>query len=121
MPELKPSALLVGGLVEIRTTFGSRDAALACAERLVRDRLAACVQVDGPIISTYSWRGAIERADEWRCVCKTTLAAREACVAAIQAGHPYEIPQVVAAPFEASPAYAAWVAESVRPGSADGL
>lgn len=82
---------------------------------LVESRLAACVQVEGPIMSTYSWEGAVERADEWRCVCKTTQAACEACVVAILAGHPYETPQVVAVSVEASPAYAAWVAETVCP------
>ena len=40
------------------------------AERLARDlvlerRLAACVQVLGPISSTYRWQGAIETAEEW--------------------------------------------------------
>ncbi len=104
---------LVGGLVEIRTTFDSRDAAMGCAERLVRDCLAACVQVDGPVTSTYVWNGALEQAEEWRCGCKTTRAMSDACVAAILAGHGYETPQVVVIPVEATPAYAAWVDTAV--------
>jgi len=101
-------------LVEIRTTFGSRDAAAACGRRLVAARLAACVQLEGPIVSTYRWRDAIETADEWRCTCKTTAARREACVAAILAGHEYQTPQVTVVPVAATPAYAAWVRESVE-------
>jgi periplasmic divalent cation tolerance protein len=100
---------LVGGLVEIRTTFGSREAAMACAERLVRDRLAACAQVDGPVMSTYVWQGALERAEEWRCTCKTTDATCAMCVAGILAGHDYEIPQVIVLSVEATPAYANWI------------
>ena len=121
MSEGEPPVCLERGLVEIRTTFGSRDAALACAERLVRARLAGCVQVDGSVVSTYAWQGAIERADEWRCTCKTTDAARDACVAAILADHPYDTPQIVAVPVEASPSYATWVNTSVGTKSPEGL
>jgi periplasmic divalent cation tolerance protein len=121
MPDHEVQGSLVGGLVEIRTTFGTRDAALALSTRLVEAGLAACVQVDGPMTSTYRWQGAVERADEWRCVCKTTEAASDACVTAILAGHPYETPEIVVIPAVASPAYAAWVAETVRPGLTEGL
>lgn len=107
---------LTGGCVEIRTTFPSRSAAEACAERLVRERLAACVQVEGPVSSTYAWQGQVERADEWRCSCKTTQAAQTACIAAIVSAHEYRTPQVVVAPLTATPAYAAWITETVRSG-----
>ncbi len=100
---------LVAGLVEIHTTFDARDQAMACADRLVRARLAACVQVDGPITSTYSWQGAVEQAEEWRWTCKTTREAAGACAAAIVGGHSYAVPQVVIVPVEATEAYAAWV------------
>jgi periplasmic divalent cation tolerance protein len=101
------------GLVEIRTTFGSREAAAACAERLVTARLAACVQVDGPLASTYRWQAAIETATEWRCTCKTTTGRRDACVTAILGSHEYQTPQLTVAAVEATAAYAAWVRESV--------
>ena len=100
-------------IVEIRTTFGDRAAAEACAARLVNDRLAACAQVDGPITSTYRWRGAVETAAEWRCICKTTPARAGDCRAALVAGHSYELPEIVESRVEAAPAYAAWVRESV--------
>lgn len=102
------------GIVEVRTTFGSRDDAEACAGRVVAARLAACGQVDGPVRSTYHWRGAIESAEEWRCTIKTTSARSAACIAAIVAGHPYENPEVLVVPVKTTPAYAAWVRESVE-------
>lgn len=101
-------------IVEVRTTFGDRAAAEDCADRLVRERLAACVHLDGPVASTYAWRGAVETAVEWRCTCKTTLERADACRAAIVARHPYELPEIVIATVVAAPAYAAWVRESVR-------
>ena len=100
-------------IVELRTTFARREDALACAERLVRERLAACVQVDGPITSVYRWEGAVETADEYRCTCKTSRERAAACMAAIRATHAYQTPEVIFSEVIASPAYAAWVRASV--------
>lgn len=109
---LPPAADIVA---EIRTTFATRDAAEACASRLVAERLAACVQIDGPLHSTYRWQDAVETAAEWRCTCKTTPARAAACIAAIVANHPYTTPEVLVRESMALPAYAAWVRESVAP------
>jgi periplasmic divalent cation tolerance protein len=108
------ATLLEAGIVEIHTTFGSRQEAAACADRLVAGRLAACVQVDGPVASTYRWQAAIETAEEWRCSCKTTLGRRDACIESLIAGHPYQTPQVTVVPVDATAAYAAWVRDSVE-------
>lgn len=102
-------------ILAITTTCASRDAAEALGRRLVEARLAACVQVEGPIESIYRWQGAVETATEWRCLCKTTGAREAACVAAILAAHAYDTPQIAVARVTASPAYAAWVAASVAP------
>lgn len=104
-------------LVELRTTCATEEAAVTLADRLVRDRLAACVQIDGPVCSTYIWKGRPETATEWRCTCKTTMARSAACAAAIAAGHAYDTPEIVMTPITASAAYATWVSESV---AADG-
>jgi len=108
-------------LVEIRTTCPTEEAAAALAARLVRERLAACVQIDGPVCSTYAWKGRPETATEWRCTCKTTPTRSAACAAAIAANHPYETPEIIMTPITASAAYATWVCESVaEDGSHDG-
>lgn len=103
----------IATIVEIRTTFGDRAAAEERAARLVRERLAACVQIDGPVAATYLWRGAVETSTEWRCTCKTTPGRAAACRAVLVAGHPYELPEIVESSAVASAAYAAWVRESV--------
>lgn len=107
-------------IVEIRTTFPRRADAAACAEQLVRERLAACVQVDGPITSVYRWQGAVETAEEFRCSCKTTRERAPACTAAILAAHPYQTPEVIVSDARAVPAYAAWVRDSVGSVPRDG-
>lgn len=101
-------------IVEIRTTFGSRADAEACAARLVDGRYAACVQVEGPVSSTYRWQSAVERAEEFRCTCKTTADRAEACLEAVRAAHPYKTPELILADVRASSDYAAWVRSSVE-------
>jgi len=103
-------------LVEVRTTFASRAAAEVCAERLVTGCLAACVQVDGPVTSVYRWEGAVEKAEEWRCTCKTTAERVDACRAAILAVHDYRTPEILATHVHSTPAYAAWARASVTEG-----
>lgn len=83
---------------------------------LVERRLAACVQVVGPIVSRYRWRGAVEEEREWQCLAKTTRAAYEAVEAAIREAHSYDEPEIVATEIVvASPGYLAWIEENVTP------
>ena len=105
---------MVDDLVQVTTTVPDEDAAAAIARALLDGRLAACVQVDGPITSRYWWQGAVEESTEWRCVAKTTSAAAEPAIAAIVAAHPYDVPEVLVTPvLHAHPEYGAWVREVV--------
>lgn len=100
---------------EIRTTVGDRAAADAIARRLVEDRLAACVQIDGGIDSVYRWNDSIEQAAEWMLTVKTSLGRTDACVASLVEQHAYELPEVLVSEVFASPAYAEWVLRSTSP------
>jgi periplasmic divalent cation tolerance protein len=100
-------------VIAISTTFASREAAEACGRSLVERRLAACVQVEGPLTSVYRWQAAVETTVEWRCTCKTTATREAACIAAIAGLHDYQTPQITVANVRATPSYAAWVHESV--------
>jgi periplasmic divalent cation tolerance protein len=103
-----PSAL------QVQTTVDSEADAEAIATALVEERLAACVQVVGPIRSTYRWRGAVERATEWLVLVKTTRAAYPALEARLRSVHRYEEPEIVALPIVAGSAgYLGWIEESV--------
>ena len=98
-------------LVQVITTIDSAAAAQALADTLVAERLAACVQVTGPVSSTYRWQGATEQATEWLCVAKTTSTRAAAIVARIRALHSYDQPEILVTPvLDADPGYADWVA-----------
>ncbi len=100
------------------TTTSSEDEANRLAQSSVEARLAACVQVVGPIRSTYWWKGEVQREAEWLCLIKTTAAHFQALAAHIRAHHSYEVPEIVALPIVAgSPAYLQWISAEVNTGS----
>ena len=106
--------------VHATTTTPSRDVARRIARVLVDRRLAACVQIVGPIESIYRWQGRVETAREWLCFIKTTRARFREVVAAVEALHSYDTPEVVALPIAAgSQRYLEWLATSVRPSVAE--
>ncbi|HWJ42845.1 MAG TPA: divalent-cation tolerance protein CutA [Solirubrobacterales bacterium] len=107
----------MGDCVQVLTTAGSEEEAGRIGELLVERRLAACVQVVGPIASRYRWQGAVEEAREWQCLAKTTRAAYGAVEVAIREVHSYDEPEIIATPISAGSAgYLAWIADEVSGG-----
>ena len=99
-------------VVQILVTAGSRDEADRIAGRLLERRLAACVQILGPISSRYWWRGTLESAEEWLCIAKTTAEAFDRAADVIRAVHSYEVPEITAIPVVAGlESYLQWVGE----------
>ncbi len=102
------------GCCQVTTTLPDRAAAERLASVLVEERLAACVQVLGPIVSTYRWKDQIERADEWYCHVKTTLDRLTAAQARIRELHSYEQPEIIALPITGGdPGYLRWIKDAV--------
>ena len=60
-------------------TAGNQEQANRIARVLVDERLAACVNVVGPIRSVYRWREAVEDETEYLLVAKTRAALSELC------------------------------------------
>lgn len=98
------------GVLLVFSNLPDEAAARKLARHLVEAKLAACVNVLSPCVSTYRWRGAVEEASEVPVIIKTTVAAYPALEAAIREGHPYELPEIVAVPLaQGLPAYLDWV------------
>lgn len=88
-----------------------KDAADELASRLVDERLAACVNVQAPMTSTYRWRGKLEREEECQLVMKTSRKRLPELERRLQELHPYELPEFIAIrATAASSGYADWVA-----------
>ena len=103
-------------LILILTTMPDDDRADALARTLVDERLAACVNIHGAMVSTYRWQGRTEVERERQVVIKTTRAGLAAVETRLRALHPYDLPEFVVIEASASDAYAGWVAENTRVG-----
>ena len=95
----------------VLTNLPDRAAAERLADTLVEKGLAACVNILAPCLSIYRWKDALQRDEEHPMLIKTTSACYPALEAAIRAGHPYELPEIIAVPIERGlPAYLDWIA-----------
>lgn len=100
--------------MQVQTAIDDPERAAAIARELVDGRLAACVQVVGPVASTYRWQGAVETATEHLLLCKTTRDQADALVDALRALHPYDVPEVIVLPIEGGlAAYLTWIDDAV--------
>ncbi|MDZ7619125.1 MAG: divalent-cation tolerance protein CutA, partial [Patescibacteria group bacterium] len=113
---LRGTEEIMSGYIQVVTTTDKRDDALAIAQQLVQQRLAACVQILGPITSVYRWKGEVESADEWQCWAKSRQDRYAQIEQAIRKVHPYEEPEILAmAITDASAGYLAWLDAQVSP------
>lgn len=98
----------------VLTTVGSEDAAALLAKSLVERKLAACVNIVGPIRSIYRWKDAVHDEQEFLLVVKTTGERAAELKAAFAELHPYELPERVELSIEGGSAgYLDWLAAQV--------
>jgi periplasmic divalent cation tolerance protein len=98
------------GCVQVVVSVDTEEHAQEIARHLVDERLAACVQVGGPITSIYRWQGEMETAREFVLVAKTREDAVPALTERIRALHPYDVPEITAVPITGGLAdYLDWI------------
>ena len=94
----------------------NEDEAEKIAMALVEEKLAACVNIVGPVRSIYRWHGEIENASESMLVIKTSRRHFSRIERRVHELHSYEVPEVVAVALAAgSEPYISWLAESTAP------
>ena len=99
----------------VLVTAKDEQEAKRLGEKLVSERLAACVSVVPKMSSVYRWRGEIERADEALILIKTSQEKLDRLIPRIKELHSYEVPEVLVLPIErSSPEYLKWLEESLR-------
>ena len=105
--------------IQVFITVPNEQDGKRLAQTLVEEGLAACIQVLGPMQSTFRWQGKVETATEYLCLIKTTTSAFSRLRDRVKALHPYEVPELIAVPITAgSEEYIAWLESSVgRPES----
>lgn len=99
----------------VLTNLPDPDSARTLAAALIDGGHAACVNILAPATSVYRWEGAVQTDAETPMLIKTTRRAYAMLEQALRAGHPYELPEIVAVPVTAGlPAYLDWVRHETR-------
>jgi periplasmic divalent cation tolerance protein len=102
--------------IQVTTATANVEDAQAIASAVVGQRLAACVQIAGPIQSTYWWDGDIQLSEEWLCIIKTRRDLFDQLSAVIHQVHPYDVPELLATPVVAGgKAYLDWLQGELKP------
>lgn len=103
--------------VQVATTVESAEDGATLARSIADTRLAAGIQIIGPIRSVYWWQGSLQDTQEWQLLVKTTAEHYTALEAYIRANHRYVTPEIIATPIVAGSAdYLRWISqETSRP------
>jgi periplasmic divalent cation tolerance protein len=97
-------------VVLVLSTVSDEAVADRIARSLIDERLAACVNVQSPMVSFYRWKGKTERDIERQLVIKTTRRRLGDLKQRLGELHPYELPEIVVVDVvEGSADYLEWV------------
>ena len=100
----------------IYMTAGSLDEARRIGETLVKEKLAACVNILDGMQSLYIWEDALQQDREVVMIAKTAAACVPALTARVKALHSYDCPCIVAFAINGgNPDFLRWVGAAIRP------
>ena len=92
-----------------------QESADEIADAILKDHLAACVNMLPGVKSKYWWGGELHTDSECLLIIKTRADLVERLVARIKESHPYDVPEIVAFEIkEGNPDYLNWIAEETR-------
>jgi periplasmic divalent cation tolerance protein len=96
-------------------TAENKKEANRIAEALIKERLAACVNIIAGIESVFRWEGKIDRAKEFLLLVKTRKSLVNKIISRVKQLHSYEVPEIIALGVIAgNKNYLEWVSDSTR-------
>jgi len=100
--------------IQTFTTIDKKEDAKNIARFIIEKKLAACVQILEPIMSTYMWKGNIKTSKEWLLIIKSTKSKHEELEKVIKNTHPCQVPEIIAVPIIAgSKDYLEWMDKEI--------
>jgi periplasmic divalent cation tolerance protein len=104
--------------IVVLSTCSSEQEAGVLAHRLVELRLAACVNIVPRVRSVYRWKDAVETAEEFLLLIKSSRPLFQQLSAELQKAHSYEVPEAIALPIvDGAAAYLDWLGSNLQEGS----
>ena len=101
--------------IQVLTTVEHKTDAENIAKILVEKRIAACVQIIGPITSYFQWQGKLDSAQEYLCLIKSRDDLFSELESEVKSIHPYEVPELLATPIiKGGKEYLNWLAAELE-------
>jgi periplasmic divalent cation tolerance protein len=95
-------------------TCATRTEGRKVAKVLLKNKLAACVNIIGSLESHYWWQGKLKTSRECLLLIKTTQARVSEVTSTVQSAHSYSVPEIIFLPLTAGERdYLKWLGESV--------
>jgi periplasmic divalent cation tolerance protein len=99
----------------IYVTAGSMEEARTIGNKLVSDRLAACVNIIDNVSSMYWWEGEIQDDKEVILIAKTKESLVPELVEKVRSMHSYSCPCIVSLPIlDGNRAFLDWIVEETK-------
>jgi periplasmic divalent cation tolerance protein len=99
--------------VVVLITVSSKSEATTIANRLLKEKLAACVNIIAGLESIFWWKGKIEQAFECLLLVKTRAPLVNKLIKTTRKLHSYDVPEIISLPIDSgNPQYLKWIHES---------
>ncbi|RAP32344.1 hypothetical protein DID76_00650 [Candidatus Marinamargulisbacteria bacterium SCGC AG-414-C22] len=103
-------------LINIKTTTTSLAEAEHISKQIIKQKLAACCQIDGPVTSYYEWENKLEKSLEYRLSIKTTRRHAKELFSLLNQLHSYDCPEIVFTElFSYQTDYNNWIQNQIKP------
>ena len=101
--------------IVVLNTCAHQDEAERLARLLIDQRLAACVSIVPRLRSFYRWKGAVESAEEYLLIIKSSRPLFDQLKAVLEKANTYEVPEILALPVVAGSApYLDWLDANLK-------
>ncbi len=101
--------------VVVFVTAANKKEAKKIASGLIREKLAACVNISGGVHSLFWWQGKVDSAKETLLIIKSRKKLMDKLIKKIKSLHSYEVPEIIALPIICGDKkYLEWINASTR-------
>lgn len=103
-----------GPFAVVLTTLPTPSKARRLTKLILQKRLAACVNIIGPMESSFWWNKKIDRCKEYLLFIKTQASHFGRLKKLIETHHPYSVPEIICLPVKGGSApYLNWIEQNV--------
>ncbi|KAJ3673712.1 hypothetical protein LUZ60_005704 [Juncus effusus] len=101
--------------IVVYVTVPNREAGKKLSESIIKEKLAACVNIVPGIESVYWWEGKVQTDSEELLIIKTRESLLPALTEHVKSNHEYEVPEVISLPITGgNDKYLEWIKNNTR-------